>query len=84
MVKAIQELEVEEQHKALVTCVIPFLNDLNYFLDVNSQQKKKSNQKKLLDEIFDANQNAILVKQKRGYEEKVEEEKIVKYNLEKA
>lgn len=63
MIKAIKELEVEEQHKAL---------------------KKKSDQKKLLDEIFDANQNAILVKQKRVQEEKVEEEKIVKYNLEKA
>lgn len=41
-------------------------------------------QKKQLDEIFDANQNAQLVKQKRIIQEKEEEEVIVKYNLEKA
>lgn len=41
MIKAIRELEIEEQHKAL---------------------KKKSDQKLLQDEIYDANQNAILVK----------------------
>lgn len=41
-------------------------------------------QKKQLDEIFGANQNALLIKQKRIQQEKEEEEVIVKYNLEKA
>eukprot|EP01017_Pseudomicrothorax_dubius_P042904 TRINITY_DN7068_c0_g1_i3.p1 TRINITY_DN7068_c0_g1~~TRINITY_DN7068_c0_g1_i3.p1 ORF type:complete len:532 (-),score=244.84 TRINITY_DN7068_c0_g1_i3:113-1708(-) len=46
--------------------------------------KRKLNQKKRLDEIYEANQKAILVKQKRQLEEKEEEDKIVKYNIEKA
>ena len=36
-----------------------------------------------MDEIFDANQNAIMFKQKKIQEEKEEEEKIMKYLLEK-
>ena len=47
-------------------------------------QQKKADQKLLLDEILGSNKNAILIKQKRIQEEKEEEEKIVKYNLEKA
>ena len=47
-------------------------------------QKRKQQQKKELDQIFDANSNAQLIKQKRIMQEKEEEELIVKYNLEKA
>ena len=46
--------------------------------------QKKHQQKKLQDEILEANGRAIVVKEKRIKEEKEEEEKIVKYNLEKA
>lgn len=47
-------------------------------------QRKKHKQKLLQDEILEANDRAVIVKQKRIQEEKEEEEKIVKYNLEKA
>jgi len=46
--------------------------------------KKKSFQKKLLDQIYDANHKAISAKQVKIIEEKAEEEKIVQYNIEKA
>jgi hypothetical protein len=52
--------------------------------EANSALKKKTFQKKMLDEIYDANHKAISVKQYRIIEEKAEEEKIVAYNIEKA
>jgi len=45
---------------------------------------KKVKAKHMLDEIFAANQRAILVKKKRILEEKEEEEKITAYNRAKA
>ena len=46
-------------------------------------QKRKGKQKILQDEILEANDRAVVVKQKRYQEEKDEEEKIVKYNMER-
>lgn len=52
--------------------------------DRQNKLKMQALQKRQLDEIYDANQNAIEKKQVRYQRERDEEEKIIKFNIEKA
>lgn len=81
--RELQRLRLQEEKEREGQEIIKLIKQLEKE-EAQRNLDRKYNQRVRQDEIYDANQNAISEKQRKIELDKAEEEKIIKYNIEKA